>query len=210
MSFFRRFRMEFSLAGQLPASELALPNFTLHPWRDDDALAHAFVMHHGFCDEVDANLFFRTFCDRARCNELMAALGRLPELFRPGSSLCRIAPENLADALPEEGPLRKQARECFRVALNEGVATSIGIPVGTVQVVLRDTKTAAIHNVVVLPQFRSLGIGRFLVLQALHAAQQEGLQKITLDVTAENRRAVKFYEKLGFLRARTIFREVNF
>lgn len=49
-----------------------------------------------------------------------------------------------------------------------------------------------------LPPYRDRGIGRRLLETALEAARGHGFERITLHVHANNERARKLYEKLGF------------
>lgn len=50
----------------------------------------------------------------------------------------------------------------------------------------------------VLKEYRRRGIGQQLLLDALRAAEQQGLEKVELDVYATNAGAIKLYEKMGF------------
>ncbi|MEN3028736.1 MAG: GNAT family N-acetyltransferase [Aquificaceae bacterium] len=56
----------------------------------------------------------------------------------------------------------------------------------------------AIHELVVLPEYRKRGIGRALVEKALEYFKDRNLDKAELWVGDENRAAFDFYKKLGF------------
>jgi ribosomal protein S18 acetylase RimI-like enzyme len=45
-----------------------------------------------------------------------------------------------------------------------------------------------------------------LVLQSLHGFRQSGMQRVTLEVTADNRPAVALYRSIGFRLTRTLYR----
>lgn len=52
----------------------------------------------------------------------------------------------------------------------------------------------------VLPEFRSQGLGRKLMVAALADARLKGLECVRLEVFASNAPALKFYESIGFAR----------
>lgn len=56
----------------------------------------------------------------------------------------------------------------------------------------------AIHEVVVLPDYRNLGIGKSLINKALEYFKERGIDTVELWVGDENFRAINFYKKLGF------------
>ncbi|MCS7161554.1 MAG: GNAT family N-acetyltransferase, partial [Gemmatales bacterium] len=55
-----------------------------------------------------------------------------------------------------------------------------------------------IQNVGVVPEHRGKGLGRALVLRALHSFHQLGLRRAILEVTADNTPAVELYRSVGF------------
>ncbi|HMP04052.1 MAG TPA: GNAT family N-acetyltransferase [Gemmatales bacterium] len=55
-----------------------------------------------------------------------------------------------------------------------------------------------IQNVGVMPGYRSLGLGRALVEQALASLQAGGYLRGALEATQENERAIILYRRLGF------------
>jgi ribosomal protein S18 acetylase RimI-like enzyme len=57
---------------------------------------------------------------------------------------------------------------------------------------------AAVEDVYVVPEHRSLGIGHALFEECRMWARQKGADGISLQVAAGNTRARKFYEELGF------------
>jgi [ribosomal protein S18]-alanine N-acetyltransferase len=58
-----------------------------------------------------------------------------------------------------------------------------------------------IENVVVAPEHRRRGIGRNLVREVLHAAQDAGVATVLLEVRESNTAARQLYERLGFAEA---------
>ena len=59
-------------------------------------------------------------------------------------------------------------------------------------------QTAHIPQVAVAPEFQSRGLGAVLLDQAFREAVHRGYREVSLTVTDLNRRAVRFYERLGF------------
>ncbi|MCA9033800.1 MAG: GNAT family N-acetyltransferase, partial [Planctomycetaceae bacterium] len=64
----------------------------------------------------------------------------------------------------------------------------------------------AIQNVGVIPEHRCKGLGRSLVLQALHGFRFSGMHHGVLEVTSENRIAVNLYESMGFEICEVLYR----
>jgi GNAT superfamily N-acetyltransferase len=81
-------------------------------------------------------------------------------------------------------------------------------PCGTVQA-LRDRGTfGGIQNVGIVPELRARGLGNALVLQALQGMVRSGLGRGVLEVTAQNESAIRLYQRLGFRRAKVVYKAV--
>ncbi len=61
-----------------------------------------------------------------------------------------------------------------------------------------DARVGYIKNVYVAPQLRGCGQAERLMAVAEQWLREQGLDKIMLDASVVNRRAVRFYEKLGY------------
>ncbi len=81
-------------------------------------------------------------------------------------------------------------------------------PCGTVQGVRERSGVGAIQNLGIVPSCRGRGLGRALLLHALHGFRQVGLRRAMLEVTAHNDGAVRLYRRLGFLRRKTLYKAV--
>jgi mycothiol synthase len=79
---------------------------------------------------------------------------------------------------------------------------------GCIQCLANSPSEGNIQNVAVVPSFRRLGLGRALVLQALHSFKQEGMTSAVLEVTGENGPAFTLYQRLGFRKMDTAYKEV--
>ncbi len=81
-------------------------------------------------------------------------------------------------------------------------------PCGSVQGVRERSGVGAIQNLGIVPAGRNRGLGRALLLHALHGFRQAGLGRAMLEVTAQNDGAVRLYRRLGFLRRKTLYKAV--
>jgi GNAT superfamily N-acetyltransferase len=80
---------------------------------------------------------------------------------------------------------------------------------GTIQGVAERAGLGMIQNVGVVPGHRGLGLGRCLVERALAGFRMHGLGRASLEVTVDNARAVRLYQRLGFRRRRTVYKVVE-
>lgn len=163
-----------------PRQDVRLPlGFRFVPWSLDRLLDHAEAKHAAFRDELDASVF-GCLGDIDGCLRLMEEIASKPGF------------------LPEATWLVEHVDEA-----------GFGEPVGTIQGIRVTPRYGSIQNVGVAPWARGRRIGAALIGAALRAFREVGLQRATLEVTASNTRALRVYESLGFLRARTSFRAVD-
>ncbi len=80
--------------------------------------------------------------------------------------------------------------------------------IATVQGLFEEPTIGAIQNVGVMPGYRRGGLGRALVLKAVHAFREAGAQCVALEVTACNIAALRLYRELGFRAKKTVYRTV--
>jgi ribosomal protein S18 acetylase RimI-like enzyme len=80
---------------------------------------------------------------------------------------------------------------------------------GTVQGVREQSGFGAIQNLGITRQHRGKGLGKALLLQALHGFRCAGVQRVHLEVTSQNGLAVQLYRNLGFRCRKTIYRAVD-
>jgi ribosomal protein S18 acetylase RimI-like enzyme len=67
------------------------------------------------------------------------------------------------------------------------------------KVLYRTIRTLELDNLLVIPDYRSLGIGKRLLEELKAYAKAHGYQTIYVTAYAKNSRAVDFYEDQGFL-----------
>ncbi len=80
---------------------------------------------------------------------------------------------------------------------------------GTVQGICDHSQAGWIQNLGVAPEHRGLGLGTVLLMQALAGFQAAGLGRAYLEVTAQNDAAIRLYQRLGFAKARTVYKAVE-
>ena len=80
---------------------------------------------------------------------------------------------------------------------------------GTVQGVRDRFGMGGIQNLGVVAEHRGLGLGKALLLQALHGFQRTDCHRAHLEVTARNDLAVRLYHQLGFRRRKTLYKPID-
>jgi len=61
-----------------------------------------------------------------------------------------------------------------------------------------DLKHTGLLGIVILSEYRGVGLGEMLMLEVLREAKRIGIWLVELEVMAINKRAIRLYEKLGF------------
>lgn len=180
----RRFRMEFDLLTQ----RLAQPSLPLGyhwvPWHPRLLERHAMAKHESFHFEIDAQVF-PCLGHLDGCRSLMN------EIARQHSFL---------------------ASATWLITYRDPDVPATGQPVidcGTIQGLIPALSVGAVQNVGISPAHRGLGLGRALVVKALHGFRRAGLDRVYLEVTAENSPAVELYQSIGFRLKRTMFKAVE-
>jgi GNAT superfamily N-acetyltransferase len=180
IAYYKRFRMEIKLAGR----DLRLPPLPAHylliPW--DESLLDAFARakYRSFRDELDASVF-PCLGEFEGCRRLMSEIVRKPG-FLPQATWLGVCSTG--------GPHR--AEYC-----------------GTVQGVRDQHGLGAIQNLGTVPEHRNLGLGRSLMLMALEGFRKVGVQRVYLEVTAQNQAAIRLYRRIGFDIIRTVYKAVE-
>jgi ribosomal protein S18 acetylase RimI-like enzyme len=100
------------------------------------------------------------------------------------------------------------SRRGFLPAATWLIGTETGY-VATVQGVIDRYNVGMIQNLGVVPEARGLGLGTALLLKALEGFRNSGMRLGTLEVTAQNTSALRIYRRVGFRRARTLYKAVE-
>lgn len=177
LTYFKRYRMETDLR-KLGLESPPLPaGYHLLPW--DPALleAHAEAKYHSFHGEIDSSVF-PCLGEYSGCVRLMREITR-KEGFLP---------------------------EATWLALWTNPATGRDEYIGTVQGIRDRPGVGAIQNLGVTPEHRGRTLGTVLLLAALAGFRHVGLNWAFLEVTAQNEDAIRLYRRLGFWKAKTVYK----
>lgn len=182
LTYFKRFRMETDLRGRDFSNIQLPPRFQFVPWHPSLLEAHAETKYQSFRAELDSNVF-PCLGDYSGCFRLMEEIA------------------GKAGFLPE-------ATWLLTCSTDQEPAEMYCGPVycGTVQGVIDRNGMGAIQNLGIVPEYRHQGLGSALMQQSLAGFQRAGLRRVFLEVTAQNSGAVRLYRRLGFAKARTVYK----
>jgi GNAT superfamily N-acetyltransferase len=176
---YKRLRMQRDLC--LALESPVLPDgYRFVPWQPIVQDRHAQVQWRSFRDDLDGRLF-SCLRNLQGCRRLLQDTVHHLQFAESATWLVVFCPE------PEWPPV-----DC---AMIQGLA--------------RPGSTGAIQNVGVVPEHRGFGLGRAVLLQALHGFRQQGVRRATLEVTAGNQAAVNLYQSLGFEVSRVLYRQAE-
>ncbi len=177
LTYFKRYRMEIELH-HLGRSVVRVPEgFVLLPWSKSFLEVHADVKYRSFRNEIDANVF-PCLGELAGCRRLMREITRKKGFLEGATWL----------AATENHDTRKR------------------VYCGTVQGIRDQAGLGAVQNLGISPDFRDRGLGSCLLLRALQGFRESGVNRVYLEVTAENEGAIRLYERLGFRTVKTVFK----
>lgn len=189
LKYFKRYRMEIDLVGHDHPFPDVPDGYELVPWDPRLVDIHAETKYLSFRAEIDANVF-PCLGELDGCQRLMREIAR-KEGFLPGATWLvrtRQAPARLGgEHLPQEAP-----EYC-----------------GTIQGIRDRTGIGAVQNLGVTPEHRGHGLGECLLLAALAGFRSAGMRRAFLEVTAQNEGAIRLYRRLGFVRARTVYKAAD-
>ncbi len=177
ITYFKRYRMQFSLARGLFVCPVLPPYYRLIKWDDELVEAHGEAKFNSFCFEIDASVF-PCLGDREGCRRLMNEIAHRDSFLPEATWLLTYQP-----------PDQRQPEFC-----------------GTVQGIRGESGSGAIQNLGVTPTHRGRGVGTRLLYQAMRGFQASGLRFVILEVTAQNIGAVRLYHRLGFRKVKTIYK----
>jgi len=114
--------------------------------------------------------------------------------------------ENMAKYLAEELSLEKLSAELsnpssafYFVAEGERIIGYLKLNTGHSQTELKDSKAVEIERIYVLREFHGKNIGQLLYDKAIEFSKGKKADFVWLGVWEENQRAIRFYEKNGFV-----------
>jgi ribosomal protein S18 acetylase RimI-like enzyme len=80
---------------------------------------------------------------------------------------------------------------------------------GTVQGIRDASGLGAIQNLGITPQHRNGGLGTILLLYSLQGFRRAGVNRVYLEVTAQNEGALRLYRRFGFVTVKTVYKAVE-
>jgi ribosomal protein S18 acetylase RimI-like enzyme len=180
LTYFKRYRMEIELGGgEFPPPRL-LPGYRLIGWDPSHMVLHAETKYLSFRTEIDANVF-SCLGDYDGCLRLMNEISH-KDGFLPGATWL----------VAYDPPDSNVTEYC-----------------GTIQGIKDRSGQGAVQNLGVTPEHRGRGLGTAMLLMALEGFRRAGLRRAFLEVTAQNEGAIKLYRRLGFWKARTVYKAVE-
>jgi ribosomal protein S18 acetylase RimI-like enzyme len=177
ITYFKRYRMEIDLGGALFPLPKLPDGYVVVPWHESLVEAHARAKFASFSLEIDANVF-PCLGEREGCARLMREITQREGFLSAATWLL---------AWQDTG--NRNLEYC-----------------GTVQGVRDGKDFGAIQNLGISPEHRGLGLGTHLLWRALEGFRRVPLRRAYLEVTAQNSGAIRLYRRLGFQRARTVYK----
>lgn len=174
--YWKRYRMEFDLQGPLFPEPDVPDGYSLVPWEDRLLNVHAEVKFRSFRTEMDANVF-PSLGNRDGCQRLMTEIARRSGFVPEATWLVQHWAEG-----------RRRPELCGTI---QGVSDSAG---GWVQ------------NVGITPSHRGRGLGTILLYHSLAGFQRAGIDRVYLEVTAQNVGACRLYQRLGFRHTKIVYK----
>lgn len=176
VTYFKRFRMELDLDRAALPSPLCPPSYRLLPFDPQLISEHALAKYHSFRQELDVNVF--------------PCLGRRDGCQRLMREICR------------RGGFVAEATWLLQHLDSDSDRWE---SIGTIQG-LQSDGWGAIQNLGVCPDHRGNGLGTLLLSMAARGFRAVQLRRMHLEVTTDNTAAVRLYERLGFRRARVVYK----
>jgi ribosomal protein S18 acetylase RimI-like enzyme len=183
ISYFKRYRMQIDLHEFSPKLEdpISLPeHFQMHEWSERLLEAHAEAKYLSFQNEIDCNVF-PCLGDQDGCERLMNEISR-----RSGF-------------LPEATWL----------ITYKDPASDRRMNIGTVQGIREQKDVGSIQNIGITQPYRGRGLGSLIVKRCLAGFAEAGVRFVTLEVTANNSKAHRLYQRLGFRILKVVFKSAE-
>ncbi len=177
VTYFKRYRMEIALGAPLFHCPELPSHYRFVSWDGKLVDAHAEAKFHSFEAEIDANVF-PCLGEPDGCRRLMGEISRR-DGFLPTATWLATYQE----------PDWQDSEYC-----------------GTVQGVRDHSNVGGIQNLGITPPHRGIGLGTALLHRSLLGFREMGVDRVFLEVTAQNVAAIRLYERLGFRRLRTVYK----
>jgi ribosomal protein S18 acetylase RimI-like enzyme len=133
--------------------------------------------------------------------DVVSAAGLFRRLVADGAALGWVDPPSVAEVTALLGEVTAAARDsdaALAVVVEDDRVVGLGYWMRYARPTHRPH--ADIEKVAVDPDFQGRGIGRRLMVELIAAARAARVEVLTLDLRADNERAVALYESVGFRR----------
>ena len=185
LMYFKRYRMEITLAGHDLVPRQPPPGYRFEPWSLALLDAFAEAKYLSFREEIDANVF-PCLGELDGCRRLMREIIQ-KQGFLAGTTWLLTYGRGRAPGTPSRRP-----QFC-----------------GTVQGIRDVNGLGAIQNLGIAPEHRNGGLGTSLLFHALQGFRHAGMNRVYLEVTAQNEGAIRLYRRLGFVTVKTVYKAVE-
>ena len=172
--------MEFTFAERELEAPVLPDGFQFVGWNPMDLDRHATAKFHSFQGEFDSQVF-PSLGSLDGCRRLMLEIAS-QRMFLPEATWLVSSP----------GTEDEDFADC-----------------GTIQGIVSGRDSGSIQNVGVTPDSRGMGLGRALIVKALHGFRDYGVKRVYLEATAENAPAVELYRSVGFRLVRTTYKHMQ-
>jgi len=199
LMYFKRYRMEITLAGRDLTPRRAPDGYRFEAWNPGLLEAFAEAKYLSFRSEIDANVF-PCLGELDGCRRLMREIVRKPG-FLAGTTW-------LLTYRAPAGTMYPWSAGCGRAPCTHGRGR---LPefCGTVQGIRDVSGLGAIQNLGITPEHRNGGLGTILLFHALQGFRPAGFGRVFLEVTAQNDGCVRLYRRLGFVTVKTVYKAVE-
>jgi ribosomal protein S18 acetylase RimI-like enzyme len=174
--------MEFSFAERKLELPVLPDGYRFVAWNPMDLDRHATAKFHSFQGEFDSQVF-ASLATLDGCRRLMLEIAS-QRTFLPEATWL------ISQGEPADASARR-------------------IDCGTIQGIASGRDSGSIQNVGVTPESRGIGLGRALIVKALHGFRDFGVKRVYLEATAENAPAVELYRSIGFRLVRTTYKHMQ-
>ncbi len=172
--------MQIDLSDANPNLPVLESGFTFLPWDEDLLEAHAQTKYQSFQNELDCNVFPCLGSEHG-CERLMNEISSRRGFVPEATWLLR----------------------------HRDPTTNMQVNCGTVQGIREQADVGCIQNIGIIPDYRGRGLGSAIVAQCVRGFASTGVRFVNLEVTANNTRAHRLYQRLGFRLLKVVFKSVE-
>ena len=170
VTYFKRYKMQIDLAEIKNESVRQFEDYSFASWNRNLVDQHAEAKYFSFCDELDSHVF-PCLGSADGCLKLMNEISCRKGFVPEATWLLVYQPKGAS-----------HFENCGTV---QGIRSS-------------SNESGSIQNLGISRAHRGRGLGSQLLLRSLNGFASVGVQKVSLEVTAQNEGALKLYKNVGF------------